>query len=39
MGIRSELRYNARGFAKKVAVTGIAVALVAAYVRSRRRQR
>jgi hypothetical protein len=37
MGIRSELRYNARGFAKKVVVTGIAIALVAAYVRSRRR--
>lgn len=37
MGIRAELRYNARGFAKKVAVTGIAIALVAAYARSRRR--
>ena len=37
MGIRSELRYNARGFAKKVAVAGIAIALVTAYVRSRRR--
>jgi hypothetical protein len=37
MGIRAELRYNPRGFAKKVAITGIALVLVTAYVRSRRR--
>lgn len=37
MGIRSELRYNPRGLAKKVAITGLALALVTAYVRSRRR--
>lgn len=36
MGIRSELRYNRAGFVKKVAITGVAIALVAAYVRSRR---
>jgi len=38
MGIKSELRYNRAGFAKKVAITGVAVALVAAYFRSRRRR-
>ncbi len=37
MGLKSELRYNARGFAKKVAITGVAVALLTAYVKSRRR--
>jgi hypothetical protein len=36
MGIKSELRYNRAGFAKKVAITGVAVALVAGYLRSRR---
>jgi hypothetical protein len=39
MGIKSELRYNRAGFAKKVAITGVAVALVAAYLRSRRSRR
>jgi hypothetical protein len=36
MGLRSELRYNPAGLAKKVLITGAAVALVAAYFRSRR---
>ena len=37
MGLRTELRYNPRGLAKKVAITGLAVVLVAAYLRSHRR--
>jgi hypothetical protein len=36
MGIRAELRYNRAGFAKKVVITGAALALVTAYLRRRR---
>jgi hypothetical protein len=37
MGIRAELRYNARGFAKKALIAGVAVGVLTAYLRSRRR--
>lgn len=36
MGLRTELRYNPVGLAKKVAIAGIAVALFATFVRARR---
>jgi hypothetical protein len=39
MGIRSELRYNKRGFAKKVAVTALLAAGTYALIRSRRARR
>lgn len=37
MGLKAELRHNPAGLAKKVAITGVAVALLAAYLKSRRR--
>jgi len=37
MGMRAELRYNPKGFAKKALVAGVAVTLLTAYLRSRRR--
>lgn len=37
MGIKSELRYNPKGFAKKALIAGAALVLVSAYLRSRRR--
>jgi hypothetical protein len=36
MGLRAEIRYNPRGFAKKVLIAGVAVGVLAAYLRSRR---
>lgn len=39
MGVKSELRYNPAGFAKKVAITTVCVAAVIALSRRRRRSR
>jgi hypothetical protein len=36
MGIRSELKYNGPGFAKKVAITAVCAAALIAYSRARR---
>jgi hypothetical protein len=37
MGLKSELQYNAAGFAKKVALTVVITAVAVSYLRSRRR--